>query len=86
MQWPVSYASYDVLCISSRSTHPLPKIYRIIACFSMFWYSYAYNWMNMALIQEAVSQYTMGCTNPGWQVTMVTEFYTLAPNICGCSV
>jgi len=42
--------------------------------------------MNIALLQEAVSQYTMGCTNPGCQVAMVTKFYTVAPNICGCSV
>jgi len=26
------------------------------------------------------------CTNPGHQITMTTEFYTVIPNICGYSV
>lgn len=27
-----------------------------------------------------------GCTNLGCQVAMATKFYTVAPNICGCSI
>jgi len=27
-----------------------------------------------------------GCTNPGHQVTIATQFYVTVPNICGSSV